>query len=672
MHTTESGTEFTGSKAGAVVALLAAITVVYWPAFSSEFINFDDPDYVTQNAHVLHGLTCDSFAWAFRTGHAANWHPLTWLSHMLDAQLFGLRPGLHHLTSVFIHAANSLLVLTLLRKLTAAFWRSALVAALFALHPLHVESVAWIAERKDVLSTLFGLLSLLAYVIYAQTSRKRTYIIALLLFALGLMTKPMLVTLPFLLVLLDLWPLRRTVQARTVNAESVSRPWKLLLEKIPFFALAAVSSVITFVVQKRSATVLSMEALPLLPRLGNAVVAYLTYLWKFFWPGKLAVPYPYQQVSVFAAIASGSLLLAISVVALLSFRRRPWLTVGWFWFLGTLVPVIGLVQVGAQALADRYTYIPLIGLALATIWAFSESLRNRKALILAASVALLACAFLTRVQVTYWHDSETLFSHSIAVTRGNYVAHDCLGGAYAAKGQVGKARIEFLLAMSLKPGFTHAVSDMARLLYDQADFEGAARLFTKVLTLRPYDPEALQNLASALAAMGQLDKAIPKYEEALRLAPEYDEARENLAAALAQRQQWVAASEHYTRGAARLNAGDPKPAITEFEAALRLRPDWPELLNNLAWLLATHSSTEVRDGPKAVPLAERACALTRQTNVWMLSTLAAAYAEANDFTNAVTTQQRVCEGAAEARNVDTVACQERLDRYRSGHAYHQP
>jgi protein O-mannosyl-transferase len=600
------------------VLLALATLAVYWPVTRFDFINFDDHTYVSQNPHVLPGLSWRGVVWAFQVGYSANWHPLTWLSHMLDVQLFGVRPGLHHLVNLLFHGANAILLFLLLHSMTRALWRSAIVAALFALHPLHVESVAWVAERKDVLSTFFGLLAIWAYAAYVKaesktqsaesrnpqpTSGSQTssifYLLSLALFACSLMSKPMLVTLPFLLLLLDYWPLRRMQkeECRKKNAEAgasslILHPSSfILLEKLPFLALSAASSVVTFLAQKAGHALFSVEAIPMGLRVSNALVSYVRYIGKMVWPGHLALLYPYPGSWPVARVLFAALgLAAASFLALRWMRIRPYFTVGWFWFLGALVPVIGLVQVGSQALADRYTYIPLVGLFVSVVWIVAE-LSNRwphRSTIVPCFVilVLLVCATVSRLQVAYWQDSITVFERALAVTTDNPVAHQNLGAALSKQGRL----------------------------------EEAKRHLTAAIQLNPHVPETQYELGHVLL-------------------------RENRT----------------------------REAIEQYQLALSLRPNWPEVLNNLAWLLATHPSAEFRNGTEAVRLAERTTQLTQATNLWMVSTLAAAYAEAGRFPEAVSAQERVCGlAAAQGLSAQAESFQRRLDLYRSGHAYHRP
>ena len=594
-------------------ALLLALAVIalYWPAARFDFINFDDPLYVADNDHVKQGLTWDGLRWAFTAFYASNWHPLTWLSHMADCQFFGAHPGAHHLVNVLFHAANTGLLFALLRNLTGARWRSALVAGLFALHPLHVESVAWISERKDVLSTFFGLLCLMAYARYVGKSRvhppspgsgatgspksKGYYFLALLFFALGLMSKAMLVTWPFVMLLLDWWPLQRfKVQGSGFRVRS------LVVEKIPFFALAAAASVVTFVAQRNGGAVVAMENLPLGERAGNAMISYCRYLGKTFWPTDMAVYYPHPgHWPVSEVLLAGVLLAGISALVFMR-RRQPFMLMGWLWFVGTLAPVIGLMQVGQQAMADRYTYIPSVGILILTIWGAHELARRWRhqatVLSLAGTAAVVLCAVLTQRQLGYWQDSETLFRHALDVTRNNYTAldnfgnalfdqgrideaicqfqealrlkpddanaHYNLGAALGAKGQFDEAIIQFQTAIRLKPGDAWDYYDLGVALANKGQTDEAIRQFQTALRLKPDDAKARFNLANALAKKGQTDEAISQYSEALRLKPDY-------------------AIAHYNLGNVLDNKGRTDEAVREFQEAVRLKPDDADTHNAL-------------------------------------------------------------------------------------------
>ena len=637
------------------LGLLLAVTLfVYLPVRHHDFVSYDDTDYVTDNRHVLDGLALPGVKWAFTSSHACNWHPLTWLSHMLDVTLFGGNPAGHHLTSVLFHLANVALLFAVLRRLTGAVWRSLLVAALFSLHPLRVESVAWIAERKDVLSAFFFLLCLAGYTHYAaareRPHRRRTwYIATLLLFALGLMSKPMLVTLPCVLLLLDFWPLQRIDFSHTSNArKQIAR---LLLEKIPFFFLSAASCVITFVVQKQGGAVRSLESFSWDERLGNAVVACAGYVEKTFWPAGLAVFYPHPGQWPVATIAISTLLVCgATIAAFLFIKRAPAFTVGWLWFGGMLVPTIGFVQVGNQALADRYTYLPCIGLFIAIVWPLSILVaRYRPARIAATAIAgavMLALAFLTARQLPHWQDSERLYNRALAVTKNNYVAHNGLGYFYLSRGRVDDAIVELRQAIAIHPRFAEALTNfgcallqkgrdadalacfnqavkvqpslavarynLGTLLHAKGRVEEAARELRIAATLRPDDAVTRVNLGNSLLVLGRLDEAAGSYRDALRIQPKDADALSNLGFVFIQAgrfEQAIAcltqavkiqpnhANAHFNLGDAQRRSGRLTEARASMERALALQPNDAEAKA----LLETIHQELIRTGNPAAP-----------------------------------------------------------------------
>ena len=561
--------------AGLFVATLLLFSRVLLPGY--EFINYDDPDYVTANAHVRAGLSAAGMRWAMTAGVASNWHPLTWMSHMLDWSWFGSNPRGHHATSVVLHACNAVLAFAALRRLTGALWTSALFAALFAWHPLRVESVAWVSERKDVLSGFFWFATLWAYARYATARREDAngtraawgfYAVALVTFALGLMAKPMLVTLPCVLLLLDFWPLRRMekVAARPAVWSVLG---SLLLEKVPFFALAAVSSRVTYLVQKAGGSV--TEALAFDARLANAVVSVVRYLWKFLVPFDLAVLYPHpghwptRQVG--AAVV---LVVMLSALAVWSYRRRPWITVGWLWFLGTLVPVIGIVQVGLQAMADRYTYLPMLGVALAVLWTVRDVMVSPGARRLAVSVGavwLLALAARTWDQLGVWQNSFTLFDHAIAVTEKNYVAHDDRGQFLYGAGKVDEALADYRAALAINPTYLNSNNNLGHVLYEQGRPAEAVPFLRAALAADPNRLEVRNNLANALSDVGQLDEAMQHYEFVLARQPGHTNALNGSGAVLAMR-------------------GQLPEAKARLEKSLELAPDNASAHNNLGNICA--------------------------------------------------------------------------------------
>jgi tetratricopeptide (TPR) repeat protein len=907
-------------------ALLAGTVALYRPVLDSVFINYDDNKYVTDNPHVQAGLTWASVHWALTSNYAANWHPLTWISHMADCEVFGLNPHGHHFTSLLLHAVNSFVLFGLLMRMTGTLWRSAAVAALFAWHPLHVESVAWIAERKDVLSTFFFLLTLWAYAEYVRRRgngglekargqrsevrgqkpevrdqrsevrgqkseirnqrsevpssiihhpSSRFYVLALVLFALGLMSKPMLVTLPCVLLLLDYWPLRRF--EGLFNKSKLKAFLPLLWEKLPFFGLAAVESVITMLAQKRGGSVVPLAAFTFDLRCLNALASYLLYVAKLVWPAHLAVIYPFHEEGLAASSAAGGVFLLSGTLVAVRFRKEtPHVLTGWFWFVGTLVPVIGLVQVGEQAMADRYSYIPSIGFFVAICWSASELLKPwifRKALLWTAAAALLAaCIILTRQQLHYWRDSISLFEHAIAVTEKNSTAHATLGSALQTTNRVaeavhhyelalefcpvhalahnnygvilgrqgrfedavahyeaalaaapGSAEAHFNLANALNPSYVdpHAASSaaqnrrvdanqarehyqaalrldpervdalvnwgnlelgqgrydaarghyeealrvdpgswlarfnfgnllstlgktneaiasfrqaamrrpddtetqvrLANLLIGTSQFEQAidhlqravklgrddwsihnnlctalvrlgrmdeaTRHVTEYLAHHPDNPAAHASLGKLFALQGDPEQAIAQYSEVVRLEPENAEGHHQLAL-LFERQgkrdeavrQFTANAElkpqdagaHYDLAVALVKAGETGAAVAQFRKALKLKPDWIPALNNLAWLLATDPSAELRSGGEAVELARRACELTGYKDALVLGTLDAALAEGGQFQEAIETAQKTCALAETAGNQKLANnARARLELYRAGKPYHE-
>ena len=534
--------------------LAAAVLAVYLQVSHFDFVTLDDPVYVTENPHVQAGLCWSGMVWAFTTGYGGQWHPLTWLSHMLDCQFFGLDPGWPHIVNVLIHALTSLLWFSVLKGLTGARWRSAMAAFLFALHPLHVESVAWVCERKDVLSALFWVLTIWAYARYARQPERGRYLLALALFCLGLMAKPMLVTLPIVLLLLDRWPLSRGVR---------------VVEKIPFFALAIAACVVTFVVHLRGEALPSFEVVPPAIRIENALVSYGAYILDLFWPAKLAVFYPYSSGSiVMPAIAAGIALVAITIFAIREFRPRPYLAVGWLWYLVALVPVIGLVQAGAQARADRFTYIPMAGLTIALIWGAAEILgRWPRARLVLASALCAACIALTWIQVGYWRDSVTLYRHAIEATTGNYVARFNLASVLDTRGETAEAIAQLRETVRLRPYFATAHAELGQLLAKAGLPQEALPELRTAVTQRPGSADAHFRLGSVLGAMGQNSDAAIEFAQGLRLQPENADGHYDLAIALAQ-------------------TGNLADAAREFETTVRLKPDDADARFNLGITLA--------------------------------------------------------------------------------------
>jgi tetratricopeptide (TPR) repeat protein len=586
------------------VALAVANFIIYAPTLQHDFVDYDDGQYVGSNSHVQAGLTWAGVKWAFVTGEASNWHPLTWLSHMLDVTLFGKKASGHHFTSLVLHCLNAALVFLLLRCLTGKLLASLIVAALFALHPLHVESVAWVSERKDVLSACFGLLSLLAYALYVEKSRVQSpesrvfYGLSLLLFALGLMSKPMLVTLPFVMLLLDYWPLQRC------NALTFQQKVRLIVEKIPFFALCVMSSVVTFLVQKKGGAV--SAALPPSARIANALVSYVRYLRKTFWPDDLSVLYPHPGHWPTSHVAGAAVLLVLlTVVALICWKRIPFVIVGWLWFVGMLVPVIGLVQVGIQSMADRYTYLPLLGVFIAIIWSADMALSRwpawKPAFGVLAILSVAICSLLTRVQLRIWANSETLFRHAIAVTLDNYLAHNNLGFYLGNKGRKSEAMDCYRASLKIRPDYADAQNNLGHALADERKYAEAIQHYRIALRSSPENLEVHNNLGNALTEVGQVDAAIAEYEFVMKRNPDHANAHNNFGIALAMKGRLDEAMRHF-HDALRLNPNDASAhgnlgnafavqhkfadATKHYCAALLLAPSDAQTHNNLGNVLA--------------------------------------------------------------------------------------
>jgi Tfp pilus assembly protein PilF len=543
--------------------LIAATLIVFGQVKNYEFTNYDDGVYVTENYYVQRGITVKGLLWAFTAIHASNWHPLTWLSHMLDCHLYGLSPGNHHLTSLLFHIANTLMLFLVLQMMTKTLWANAFVAAMFALHPLHVESVAWVAERKDVLSAFFWILTIGAYGYYCKRPNLNRYLLVALSFTLGLMSKPMLVTLPFTLLLLDYWPLCRI---RWGQSECDGYPqvvqfmnfWKrqpflfhLVLEKVPFFALAGASSLLTFFAQQQGGAVRSLELFPIGTRIANALISYVNYIGKMVWPSSLAVFYPYPQAfPIWQVMGATLFLLGVSILAVYLGKRYPYFLVGWLWYLVTLVPVIGLVQLGSQAMADRYTYIPLIGLFIIGGWGIPgilSRLHYRK-IILAISAGILFSSLMivTREQVKHWQNSITLFNHALHVTVNNFVACKQLGFALYSQGKFREAVPFFVSALEIKPDHPETYNNLGAALAHLGKTQEAIASFSKSLRIKPDSAEVYNNLGTLFMQEGKIQEAIENYSKAVQIKPDFPAA-------------------HFSLGLSYLSIGDFKSAFHEYE-----------------------------------------------------------------------------------------------------------
>jgi Flp pilus assembly protein TadD len=574
-----------------LISLSILTLAAYWSVTGNGFINYDDQAYVTDNRHVQKGLGLEEMVWAFTASYLSNWHPMTWLSLMLDRELYGVNAGGYHGTNVVLHLAAGLLLFSFLFRTTDRLWPSGTVAGLFLIHPLHVESVAWVAERKDVLSGLFWMLSLWCYAGYAQRPRLGRYLWVVLFFVLGLMSKPMGVTLPFVLLLLDYWPLgrigfsrgRTTACGRGDASERLKSGGtgillfpqatlkQLILEKVPLFAITSLSSIITYIAQQEGEAVVSLHNLPFADRMGNAVVSYAAYLVKMFWPFNLAVIYSHPgKWPTGEILLSLGLMLLITGAVLAKGRRHSYLPVGWFWYLGTLVPVIGLVQVGGQAMADRYTYLPLIGIFIAVSWGFADLLpdgRCRRAIAGAVLASVMtALVFVTQIQVEYWKSSLTLFGHAILVTENNYQAHNHLARALAAEKRFAEAEDHYREAIRIRPTYMQPYLNLGLARMEQGMFPEALACFSEALKIKPGDGEAHLARGNLYLKKELWDAAVVEYRLALKEKPYDSMLRNNLGLAL-------------TR------TGDVRQAMREFHEAIRLIPEHAGAHNNLAMLL---------------------------------------------------------------------------------------
>ncbi len=706
--------------------LVVVVVAVYAPTIGFQFVNFDDPENITESGvragfvlpfpgvtvGQLRDQVVHQVVWAFTTVQAGYWAPVTWLSHMLDCEIFGLWAGGHHLVNLVLHAANTGLVFVVLDRMTGRAWASLFVAAVFALHPLRVESVAWVTERKDVLSTFFWLLTMLAYERFVRTPRRGTWIPVVVTFALGLMAKPMLVSLPFVLLALDWWPLGRLRDRATA--------WACVREKAVLFGLAAVASVTILVAQSIGGAMVALDRIPIRARLVNAAVSYLRYLGMVVWPADLAVFYPWVARPVWQGAAAATVLVGMSAAIASLARRRPYLAVGWWWYVVTLLPVIGLVQVGMQSHADRFLYVPLIGLALAVTWAVVDVVGGRPGgravLVGAAGAIVVACTIATALQLRHWRDSVALFTRALAVTSGNYLAHNNLGEALAREGKRDEAVAHYTEAARLNPRHPESRVNLGNALARSGRPEEAMVYYREALALRPKFPAALNGLGVALAAIGDLRAAIVAWKEARKLRPAYIEPYVNIAGALARTGELEEAAGNYqlanlfnpgdvrvvlalgdvrarqgkldeairwyrdalgleptsadayaSLGVALATLGRFQEATAAYGEALRYRPGWGPVAGTLAWIRATAVTDQLRDGEHAIRLAEGLRAGEGGDSAEVHDILAAAYAEGGRWPEAVATAEQARTRAAAVGNAALIEkLDDRLRNYRAG------
>jgi len=730
----------TGRQFKAVLFLIMLCLATFWRVSQCDFISYDDPDYVTRNPHVLAGLNPQSIAWAFGNAHgtATYWHPVTWLSHMFDVQLFGVRPGPHHLVNLLFHTINVVLLFLVFQRMTGAFWHSLVLASLWAVHPLQVDTVAWVTERKNVLSGLFWFLTMGAYVRYAAKPSGSRYALVFLVMAVGLMCKPTLVTLPCVLLLLDFWPLRRLKWSSFIVASATNEDEpppvtipvvpvrRILLEKLPLFTLSLASGVLTIFAHQRLQVVALDSTLSFQDRFWNAFVSYARYLDKTIWPAKLAVFYPHPGAwPVWQVAASVLLLVLVTAVALLLLRRAPYLLVGWLWFLGVMVPTIGLLQAGSQAMADRFAYLPLIGVFLMLTWGgfdLLERLRVPSPNRLAPWFAVVVIfALVASLQVRHWKNNQTLFAQAMRVTDRNHLAEATVGNDLMEAGQYEEAREHLVRALQINPGYQVTYTLLGNLytklgrfeeaepmfkqaieispnyveghvayanaLVQQQRLDDAARLFQKALQVDPNFAEAHNGLATVLVRQGKAAEGLAAYEQAIRLRPGFVEAMENRGVtfynlgrldeaavafqdALRLKPDSKTALLHF--GNTRLAQRQFADALALFQHLLQLDPNSLDALNRVAWMLATQDDARLRNGPEAVRLAKRAGELTGNKNPASLNVLAAAYAEVGQFDQAVA-QAGQAEQLARASGQTGLAdiIQKLLELYRQGRPYRE-
>ena len=677
------------------LGLVVLVILVYGQVVRHEFVNWDDNDYVYENQHVLNGLTWAGVRWAVTSSHVGFWQPLTWLSLMLDAQVYGQNAGGFHFTNLLFHAVNVLLLLTVLRHMTGALWPSAMVAALFAVHPLHVESVAWVTERKDVLSTTFWMLTLLAYTSYARRGGLGRYVLVALFLALGLMAKPMLVTLPCVLLLLDFWPLGRlNFGQKLPDHHPTPSPFSLvLLEKLPFIALSAVAGAITTLNHRDGGALATLDSLSVTMRFAHAAIAYISYLGKMIWPSNLACFYLHpafdsvdeREIPYIAALAAGSLLTLITGLAIYFFRRYPYLTVGWFWYLGALAPVIGLMQAGMQSMADRFTYVPLVGIYILIAWSASDQVRHRSSgriVAIASSVTILgALAFTACFQAGTWRNSLALFEHAARVTP-NFIMLNHRGSLYAQSGKHEAALMDFARAIEMMPSYADTYYNQGNSYRQLGKHQLALASYDQAIKLNPLYKVAYTSRGKIYALAGKPDLALADYTTAIEITQDSDAiaSRGIIYAQLGRNELALAdftkaielkpdlAVVYSNRGALYAKTGQYETALSDFARAIELKPQDARPYTNAATLLATCPDANYRNAQAAIDYARRACQLLDWRDFRSLATLAAAHAEAGDFTEAIHWQTKAMNLAPANAQVHL---RSRLALFQAGKPYRQ-
>ena len=684
--------------------LVVIILAAYWQLPTHDFLNLDDSGYITQNTHVKEGITRENIIWAFSFINFAYWHPLTWLSHMVDFQLFGMNPSMHHLMNLLLHIANSLLLFFVLTRMTGSLWKSAFIAAVFAIHPLNVESVAWASERKNVLSTFFWMLTMLFYVRYTERTGFYRYLVTISVFTLGLLAKPMLVTLPFVFLLLDYWPLNRFTLFQPngkghefrQSIDSGSR-WSpvlsLFLEKVPFLCLSAVCIYLSSLSVQRFGVVVSTATVPMKLRIANAFISYVGYIKKMVWPYNLAVYYPYPKaVPMWAILGAGLLLICVTFLTLRWIKAKPYFAVGWLWYIGTLIPAIGLVQVGLwPSTADRFAYVPFIGLFIIIAWGVPDFMgrwRYKKMAIASIAIALiLNFTAATHLQNRYWANTITLFKHALDVTKDNDVAHQKLGEALASQGKTVEAVRHYSEALIINPNLAAAHINLGVALRAEGKLDKAIEHFSKVLHLNPDSAEAHYEIGLTLEKQDSFDLAVRHYSEALRKKPNSAKIHNNLGIVLARQKKIKEAIVHFYEAlridpnyaGANFNLGiifagqkNIKQAIHCYKRALHLDPNMTQALYNLSWILATCEDERYRNGEEAVKLATQLCKINKFRQPLPLDALAAAYAETKQFDAAALIAQKGLERAEQQGPKElALVLKKRLELYKKEQPYRQ-
>jgi tetratricopeptide (TPR) repeat protein len=676
------------------MGLALATFIAFEQVRLNDFVNYDDDKYVTENPLVKAGITRESVIQAFSRRYAAAWNPLAMLSHMLDYELFGLNPSWHHLMSLLFHVASTLLLFAVLKRMTREIWLSVFVAAVFGLHPLRVESVAWVVERKDVLCGFFWMLTMAAYVRYAERPGVLRYLLVVLGLCAGLMAKPMVVTLPFVLLLLDYWPMARFSAPQDEPTRPVyqkTTAYRLIGEKIPLIVLVAVLSIVTYIVHREGSALKGTEALSLDFRIANALVSYIKYIGKIFYPRHLAVLYPHpgENLPIWQPILCLLVVIFVSATVFYLGGKRRYLVVGWLWYLGTLVPVIGFIQTGNHAMADRFTYLPSIGIYIIVVWGVAElAVRwryRRLVLSMAAVVLLVMMVLCTRIQVRHWRNSLTLCGHALDVTENNSVMHNNYAAALCEDGRFEEALVHFREALRISPEYFNARRNIGNLFLKEGRYDEAVANLTEALRLRKDEAEVYRNLGLAYAQLGEYDAAIQHYSEAVRISPRDLAARNNLGKLFLAQGDFREAVECFSEvlvsggdwpdvygnmGLAYAQLGDHQSAVKNWIEAVKLKPDSADVLNNLGWVLAVAEDAELRDPGEAVRFAKRACELTEYSRVDFLDTLGAAYAAAGSFPEAIENAEKALELAEFSGHKELMGeIRGHLDLYKAGQSY---